>query len=342
MDKINRYIKLISVTGIVICLLAIGMMLNISSCKKKKSTEPVNEELPIVIPQDTTTLQDTTPKQDTIFKTFMKFSDFIPAGYSVLSMTYHASSKNLYFYIFKVNTTGYSIMQLNTVTKQALIVYTFDDGIWANNPSVGRRIRISDNGGLYISGGSLNKVVHRLSGMGNNTTLTLSTTLLFPSGANGGNPNDVATANNSLYVSLNTGNFPKIVYGDYGLSSPNNFPMTSSLYGTTIVVIGNNLISVRCGNFSTIDLRTLPNGTFVRSVAIPAINNPTLVKDGSNRVYLLDEDKIIRFSSDLLTKEEFKAIKAEPYYQFAIAEEADVLRIYEIQNYEVKTMTIKK
>jgi hypothetical protein len=343
MNRINQIIKALSITGIFICITIICLLLSITACKKKKSTEPIVEEplveAPIVLPPS-----DTIPKKDTVFKTFAKFSDFIPAGYSVLSMTYHASSKNLYFYIYKNNTTGYSILQLNTDTKQSLIVFSFDDGVWANNTSVGRRIRISSNGGLYVTGGTLNMVVHRLSGMGNNATLTLSTTLLFPQGANGGSPFDIATGNNNLYVSLNaTSNpSPKIVYGDYTLSNPNNFPMTTSLYGTSIVVIGNNLISVRCGNFATLDLRSLPSGTFVRSVAIPAIDNPTLVQDASNRVYLLDEDKILRFSSDLLTKEEFKAIKADSYFQFAIAEETDSLKIFEIENYEVKTMKIKK
>jgi hypothetical protein len=336
MDRINAYIKILITTGMVLCILVICLLLSLSACKKKKSNEPIAEEAPIVTPPPPL---DTVPKKDTVFKTFLKFSDFIPSTYKVMSMTYHESSKNLYFYIYKDNTTGYSILQLNTVTKQALIVYSFDDGVWVNNTAVGRRLRISSNGGMYVTGGSSNKVLHRLNGMGNNTTLTLTNMITLP---NNGHVNDAATGNSSLYVSGRIGNSPKLVYGDYTLSNPSDFPLTTSAYGTSITVIGNNLISVRSGSFSTIDLRSLPSGTFVRSVAIPAIDNPALVQDASNRVYLLAEDKILRFSSDLLTKEEFKAIKADPYFQFAIAEETDSLKIYEIQNYEVKTMKIKK
>ncbi len=339
MKTIDNIIKVLSITGICICMAMIGLLLSLNACKKKKS-EPIAEEPIIVTPKDTLAPVDTVPKKDTAFKTFMKFDDFIPATYKVMSMTYHEASKNLYFFIYKDNVTGYSIMQLNTVTKQALIAFSFDDGVWANNTGVGRRMRISSNGGLYVMGGPTNKVIHRLTGMGNNATLTLSNTITLP---NTGSPFDAATSNNSLYVSARIGNNWKLVYGDYTLSSPSDFALTTSLYGTTICVIGNNLISVRTGNFGTIDLRSLPNGNFVRSVIIPSLDNPTLVQDAYNRVYLLDEDKIIRFSSDLLVKEEFKALKADSYYQFAITQNGpDSLRIYEIQSSAVKTMSIKK
>src|SRR5688572_1531625 len=103
----------------------------------------------------------TTSANDTTFTTFIKLADLLPANHSFGGMDYHAPTKNLYFFMSQSNVKGYSIMQLNTETKQSLIVFSFNDGQWANsNGSEGRRIRISGNE-LYVMGGATNEDFHR-------------------------------------------------------------------------------------------------------------------------------------------------------------------------------------
>ncbi len=298
-----------------------------SACKKKKKAD----ETPIVeVPVGEIV--------DTAFTTLIKGADFLPTGNTIQSMTYDANTKNLFFYLKKTNNpnTGYSILQLNTVTKQALTVYSNTDPNWSNsNGSEGRRIRIAGNE-LYVMGGATNDAIHRLSGVSNNS-LTLAASV--PVTNDGGSPYDVAVKSNTMYIiNMNS----KVVYGNLTLSNAAAYTIGASSHGASITAVSNFLVCSGGGSSGgVIELRNLSNGAFIRSVTLPSSTRSTLERDVNNKIILVQADKIYRYSSDLLTKEEFKAKGASDDCQIALADEGDKTRIYQWENGEVQTMTIK-
>ncbi len=283
--------------------------------------------------------------KDTAFTSFIKFSDFVPTGQSLGGMDYHAGSKNLYCYMYKPGSLGYSIVQLNTQTKQALVVFTFNDGKWnSNNGSEGKRIRIFGND-LYVMGGANNTDFHKLTGIGTNT-LVLSKVIKMPSNTGPTSPYwgesyDVAVADKLYVMTMRS----KITYGNLNdLSSPGSFSLASSSHGASIVYAsqgGSAYLASRNDSYSNIEVRNPVNGNYLRGITVTSGSSTGLVKDSKERIYFLDaNNKILRLSPDLLTKEEFPAIGAYTYYQFAIAEEKGNIRLYEISGSEIKTMRI--
>jgi hypothetical protein len=247
---------------------------------------------------------------DTTFRTFMKLSDFVPSGHTLMGMDYHAPTKNLYFFMHKSGAKGYFIMQLNTETKQPLIVSTYNDGKWNNNNgSEGQRVRIFGND-LYVMGGANNTDFHRLTGIGTNT-LTLAKVIKMPpstgpTSAHWGESYDVAVADKLYVITMRS----RITYGHMNdLSSPGSFALSYSSHGASIVYAskeGNAYLLSKGGSDGKIEVRNPVNGNFLRAVTISPSNRTSLVKDSKERVYIVDNDKIIRFSPDLLSREEFK------------------------------------
>ena len=278
---------------------------------------------------------------DTTFTPFKKLADFVPANHSVAGMDYHAPTKNLYFYISKSTVKGYSIMQLNTETKQALIVFTFNDGQWSNtNGSEGKRIRIFGNE-LYVMGGATNEHFHRLTGIGNNT-LTLAKVIKMPisSSPHWGESYDVAVADRLYVMTMRD----KITYGSKtDLSSPGSFTLAFTTHGASVLYAskdGNGYLLSKGGNDGKIEVRNPVNGNFLRAVTIESDNSTTLAKDSKDRVYIIDNNNVLRYSPDLLTKEEFAIKDANTNYQFAIAEESNFVRIYQNSSGEIKTAKV--
>jgi hypothetical protein len=194
-------------------------------------------------------------------------------------------------------------------------------------------------------GGANNTDFHKLSGIGNNT-LTLAKLIKMPlyGGATAehwGESYDVAVAD-KLYVMTMRG---KITYGSINdLSGPGSFKLGSSTHGASIVYAskdGTGYLVSTGGYDGKIEVRNPVNGNFLRAVTInDTKNSSSLAKDGKDRIYFIDVNKVLRYSADLLTKEEFKASNNTTYYQFTLAEEKDGVRLYEISGSEVKTMRI--
>jgi hypothetical protein len=323
--------KIVYISFSLTLFLIFSLTVVLMACKKKSKSETSNE--PEIV-------QPIVNSEDTAFKTFMKFGDFVPFGYDVRSMTYDATSKNLFFYAKKTTLTGYAILQLNTVTKQAITVFDSNDPNWSNgNGSEGRRIRVVGND-LYVMGGANNSIIHRLSGVSNNG-LTLASAIAIPGGM-GGSPYDMTITSSTMYV-INMSS--KIIYGNLTLSNAAAYSINNTTHGTSIVTVNNNLV---CSNGSTspaaLELRNSSTGTFIRSTPLQAGTYASLEVDLNNRIVLVQPNKIIRFSSDLLSKEEFKAIGGQDNYQIGIGDEGDRTRVYIIastNNIEVQTMTIK-
>ena len=310
----------------VILLLFIAVF---TSCKKEKaSSSPA----------------PAAPGKDTAFTTLIKLTDFVPASHSVDGMDYHAPTKNLYFYMKKSGAKGYFIMQLNTETKQALIVFTYDDGKWANsNGSEGRRIRIFGND-LYVMGGATNTDFHRLTGMGSNT-LTLAKVIKMPlyggpNFAHWGESYDIAVADKLYVMTMRD----KITYGQSSdLSSPGSFKLGYTTHGASVLYASkdaNAFLLSTGGSDGKIEVRNPLNGNFLRAVTLTGTKGTALVKDSKDRVYTIDNNKILRYSPDLLSKEEFPIKDSDTYYQFAIAEETNFVRIYQNSHTEIRTIRI--
>lgn len=309
-------------------VISIFLIAMISSCKKENTSSSA------------------APGNDTAFTTFIKLTDFVPASHSVDGMDYHAPTKNLYFYMRQSGAKGYFIMQLNTETKQALIVFTFNDGKWANsNGSEGRRIRISGND-LYVMGGATNEDFHRLTGIGNNT-LTLAKVIKMPvyggpNSAHWGESYDVAIADKLYVMTMRD----KITYGNSSdLSSPGSFKLGYTTHGASVLYASkdaNAYLLSTGGNDGKIEVRNPTNGNFLRAVTIGASNRTALVKDSKDRVYILDQHKILRYSPDLLSKEEFEVKNSETFYQFAIAEETNFVCIYQNSSNEIRKIRIPR
>jgi hypothetical protein len=284
------------------------------------------------------------PLTDTAFASFIKLSDFVPAGQQVSSTDYHPGTKNLYFYAYKSGNTGYSIIQLNTQTKQSLIVYSFNDGKWnSNNGSEGRRIRVVGND-LYVMGGANNTDFHKLTGIGSNT-LSQVKIIKMPPYAPGtydywGESYDVAVAD-KLYVMTMRG---RITYGNINdLSTPGSYKLSSSSHGASIIYAskgGNGYLISTGGYDGKIEVRNPVNGNFLRAVPVQADNTSSLAKDSKDRIYFIQKNKVFRFSPDLLEKEELKTVGATGFFQFGLAEESDGIRLYEINGADLNTIKL--
>ena len=287
---------------------------------------------------------NTGSNSDTAFTSFIKLSDFVPTGHSLDGMDYHAPSKNLYFYMHKSGAKGYFIMQLNTETKQALTVFTFNDSKWSSsNGSEGKRIRIFGND-LYVMGGATNTDFHRLTGMGTNT-LTLAKVIKMPLNSGTTYPHwgesyDVAVADKLYVMTMRS----KITFGQLtDLSSPGSFTVSNGSHGSSIVYAskdGNAYLLSKSEYDARIEVRNPLNGNFLRAVTTGASNSTTICKDSKERIYFLDNHKIFRYSPDLLTKEEFIAKGTSTYYQFTIAEESKHICIYQHYYDEIRTIRI--
>jgi hypothetical protein len=284
-------------------------------------------------------------KEDTTFTTFIKLSDFNPMGSTIGGMAYHPGTQNIYFYSYKSGQKGYSIIQLNSVTKQALIVFTFNDGAWvSDNGSEGQRIRVFGNN-LYVMGGATNENIHRLAGIGSNT-LTLSTVIKMPAyggpnSAHWGEAYDVAEADRLYVITMRS----KITYGNVAnLSSPGSFALGSSSHGASIVYAssgGNAFLVSKGGDDSKIEVRNPLNGAFLRAVSHTNESRTSLEKDSKERIYHLGAEKVIRYSPDLLTKEEFPARDSRTSKQFTIAENtAGKVTVYINSGDEIKMIKL--
>ena len=318
-------------TGVLLSILIVTA-LGFTSCKKENGSPA-------------TPVTPAKPAADTSFTSFIKFSDVLTTGQQLRGMDYHPGTKNLYFYVYKSGITGYSILQLNTETKQALTVFTFNDSKWnSNNGSEGSRIRVSGND-LYVMGGANNTDIHKLTGIGNNS-LTLAKIIKMPlySGATlpfWGESYDVAIADKLYVMTMRD----KITFGNFtDLSNPGSYPVSYSSHGASIVYAAINgnayLVSKEGANNDILSVRNPLNGSFLRSVTIGPNNRTSLAKDSKERIYTIDNDKILRFTADLLSKESFKATNSLTYYQFALAEENNFIKFYTISSAEINTMKI--
>ncbi|MCK9218848.1 MAG: hypothetical protein PHF97_12135 [Bacteroidales bacterium] len=79
------------------------------------------------------------------------------------------------------------------------------------------------------------------------------------------------------------------------------YSVSPGVHGSSIVGQPGALEYVFCGQSKSLEMY---NGAFIRSIAMPA-GEAQLQRDGKNRIYAYCGNSIFRFSSDLLTKEEF-------------------------------------
>ena len=258
----------------------------------------------------------------------------IDYSFSPGSMAFDPSDNSIYFYMkYNSDQTGFQILKYNIATKSLISVYINGDNTWANsNGSEGKRLFIRSNE-LWVPGGATNGKLVQLN-IGNNT-LTLQNIYNVESidfgGETGRNPYDLTEANGHIYV-LSMSDY--VFWGNFSgtISDTGYFATGQTSHGSSIIKVSinneDNLL-VKCSDDSKIELRKT-EGTFIRSVAINPSNNSQLVKDSKQRVYLYDAatQKIIRYSADLLVKEEFPALNFNEYYGIALQEDNQKVTLY--------------
>ena len=81
------------------------------------------------------------------------------------------------------------------------------------------------------------------------------------------------------------------------------FPVSKTSHGSSIVGTPGGMEYIFCGDNAT--LESYNNGVFIRGINMPN-SEAQLQMDSKNRIYAYNGTSIFRFSSDLLTKEEFR------------------------------------
>jgi hypothetical protein len=307
------------------------------SCKKSNDT-PV-----------TPTFKSDTTMVEVDYKLFSPYKG-TPYSTEPHSMAYDSVNNCIYLYkpLSQATLTGFEILQYNVGTKSLVSVYVNSDATWANsNGSEGMRLFFYNNE-LWVPGGATNDKIARLS-IGNNSLSLLGTFIVgnMDFGTKkGDNPYDIAQANGYMYV-ISMNNY--VYYASYSslTSGAGNFATSATSHGSSIVAV--NIANVpyllvKCGDDDKIELYNT-SGTYVRGVPINNNNGTQLIKDSKQRVYYYDAavKKIIRYSADLLTKEEFPILNFNTYYYgCTLKEEKDRVTIYCLYSDGIGKVTLKK
>jgi hypothetical protein len=309
---------------IIIKSLPLLLFITSISCKKE-SGNPA----PVKFASDTTLVE----------VDYNLFSAYKTGSYDKLprSIAYDSVNNSLYFYKPLNDNgylTGFEILHYNIATKSLVSEYINNDPNWYNsNGSEGMRLFIFNNE-LWIPGGATNGKVVRLA-IGDNSLSFLSSYDLENTdfgGKKGYTPYDIAESNAIMYfLSMND----YVFYASYSslTTEIGNFATSATSHGSSIVSV--NLanipyIMVKCGDDSKIELYNT-SGTYIRGVATNSNNSTQLIKDSRQRVYYYDlsAKKIIRYSADLLTKEEFPVLNFNSYYYgITLKEEKDRITLY--------------
>ena len=284
-------------------------------------------------------------------QTFTTFAQGLPSPQSGTNseysgIVYSPTTKNLYISYSKVQTNGdnygYSIIQLNTETKQLTTVY--------NSPFIANygspdNLRIFGNS-IYVPNREYtNGKLYRLDGIGTNS-LTLGNTLSLPQKR----IYDIAIANRIYILDITA---KKVFKCDDGFTNVTDFAIDLGIdFNSSMVYVtqNNTPYLIQGSRGGLVSAYNPVTGAFIRSVNVPtgtSIGNSysgNLEKDSQNRIYCMTKSAIIRYSADLLTREVFEINPANGFEarQFAIAEEANKIRIYYARGTEVSSMTIPK
>lgn len=308
---------------ILIKILPLLLLFASVSCKKDS-----NNPVPVTAASDTAVVE-VDYKLFSVYKTGSY--DKLPA-----SMAYDSVNNSIYFYK-PLNdngyVTGFEILQYNIGTKSLVSVYIDNDPNWFNsNGSEGKRLFIYNNE-LWIPGGATNGKVVRLA-IGDNSLSLLNIYDVENTDfgtQKGYNPYDIAEANGFMYI-LSMDDY--VFYASYSTltTGKGNFPTGATSHRSSIVSVNiENVpyIMVKCAYDNKIELFTT-SGTYVRGVPTNSNSSSQLIKDSKQRVYYYDSaaKKFIRYSADLLSKEEFPVLNFVDYYGITLKEEKDKVTIF--------------
>lgn len=250
----------------------------------------------------------TTFKADTAF-TVVKANAFTNyASWSSIAMD---ALGNKIFYLYPNTTEGFQIDLYDISTGAYTTIYKHfsqsGQTVWnTSNGSEGMRLRYFSNtfdgNKLIVPGGATNAFIVEIRVNADYSTTYLGLDM-NPSTLNGLDVRDpydadlvkTATANQISVLSMwNSVYNVNLVYPAYAVSPTS--------HGSSIVGTPGGMEYVFCGDNKTLDLYN--NGVFVRSVNL-TYGETQLQMDSKKRIYAYNGTVVYRFSSDLLTKEEF-------------------------------------
>jgi hypothetical protein len=275
--------------------------------------------------KSSTNTTTTTFKADTAFtviahNAFMNYSSWSSIAFDAVG--------NKIFYVYPNTTEGFQIDLYDIGTGAYTTIYKHftqsGQTVWhTSNGSEGMRLRYFSNtfngNELIVPGGATNAFIVEIKVNADYSTTFLGLDM-NPSTSNGHDVRDpydadlvkTATANQISVLSMwNSVYSVGAVYPAYTVSPTS--------HGSSIVGTPGGMEYVFCGDNKSLDLYN--NGVFVRSVNL-TYGETQLQMDSKKRIYAYNGTVVYRFSSDLLTKEEFPVKGSLSGYR----EEAMVIR----------------
>ena len=309
--------------------IAIIVTLAIGGCKKNSSSE--------VTPSF---------KADSVF-TLIKTNAF--PNYNGISSIAIDPAGNKIFYYYPNATDGFSIDMFDITTGSISTIYKhfLQSGLssWlASNGSEGMRLRYFSNtfdgNKLIVPGGATNNSLVEIR-----VNADYSTTFLQvyndPNTSNGldvRGPYDVDLIKTATFNQFSVVSMWNSVYGINTIYSA--FPVSPTSHGSSIVGTPGGKEYIFCGHNQTLELYN--NGVFIRSVMLPS-GESQLQMDSKNRIYAYNGTSIFRFSSDLLTKEEFRVTGSLQGYRqeaMVIKEMPSYVQVYSFSNKDLIGMRL--
>ena len=285
---------------IFLCITAIAA-LAIGGCKKKSSSVDIQPF-----------------KADSVF-TVIKTNAF--PNYNNISSIAIDPVGNKIFYYYPNASDGFSIDMLDITTGSISTIYKhfLQSGLssWLiSNGSEGMRLRYFSNtfdgNKLIVPGGFTNNSIVEIR-----VNPDYSTTFLQvhndPNTSNGldvRGPYDVDLVKTTTFNQFSVVTMWNSVYGINTVYSA--FPVSSTMHGSSIVGTPGGMEYIFCGYNKTLEVYN--NGVFIRAVNLPSWQSQ-LQMDSKKRIYAYNGTSIFRFSSDLLTKEEFRVTGSLQGYQ---------------------------
>jgi hypothetical protein len=291
--------------------------------------------------KNSSTTVTSTIKADTVFSVIK--ANAFPNYVSWSSIAIDPAGNKIFYY-YPDATQGFKIDMFDIASGSSVTIYNhfLQSGLssWiTSNGSEGMRLRYFSNtfdgNKLIVPGGATNMYIIEIHV---NTDYSASFEAIdnIPSSSNGfsvsdaydadltkttsGNQISVVSMNNSVY-NINT------LYPTYQVSPTS--------HGSSIVGTPGALEYVFCGSNKTLEFYN--NGVFIRAVTL-LYDEAQLQMDSRKRIYAYNGSIIYRFSSDLLTKEEFPVKGSLAGYRRAamvIKEMSNWVQVYSFSQHDL-------
>jgi hypothetical protein len=275
-----------------ILVLCISAMILLAAGCKKSSTTTVTAAF----------------KADTVFSVIK--ANAFPNYVSWSSIAIDAAGNKIFF-CYPNAAEGFKIDLYDITSGSSTTIYKHfsQSGLstWStSNGSEGMRLRYfsntADGNKLIIPGGATNEFIVEVR-VNSDYSTSYERIDNIPGSANGFSVNDAYDTDLGKTVSGNVISVVSMYNSVYNINTIYPaYQVSSTSHGSSIVGTPGGLEYVFCGDNKTLELYN--NGAFIRAVTL-LYGESQLQMDSRKRIYAYNGSIVYRFSSDLLTKEEF-------------------------------------